>query len=359
MKPVTLPYLQSYKDRHGHQRHYFRRGSVRKALPGAPGSPEFLEAYQIAKSAPTTPASQNKAVAGTIEALVQEFYASGEFTQGLAASTQREYRYRLEWLRERYGDKWVKSMGRRNVLRMRDEKAETPGEANTLLRIVRRLLSFAVDREYRDDNPALRIKLFEGGEFRDWSDDELAKFERAHKPGAKERLAYALLLYTGQRRSDVAKMIEADFRGHTVRVVQVKTGEKVWIKAHPRLRDELGKRKGKTGPILLNGRGESYTSEGLGQFMADAIDTAELPDDCVTHGLRKTAARKLAEAGCSEDEIMAVTGHTTSAMVRLYVKGAKRAKMAESAMAKLGRQSKREKGRKPQKRKPRVDSPSP
>lgn len=59
-----------------------------------------------------------------------------------------------------------------------------------------------------------------------------------------------------------------------------------------------------------------------------------LPDDCVVHGLRKTAARKLAEAGCSEDEIMSVTGHASAQMVRLYVRGAKRSKMADSAVLK-------------------------
>lgn len=357
MKPVTLPFVQSYKDRHGHQRHYFRRGRVRKALPSDHTSPEFLEAYNLAQNSEAAQASQNKAKEGTIEALVREFYSAGEFTTAIVASTQREYRYRLEWLREKHGDKRVKMIGRRHILRMRDEKAETPGEANTLLRIIRRLMSFAVDRQYREDNPALRIKLFKGGEFPDWKDDELAKFERKHKRGTKARKAYALLLYTGQRRIDVAKMDGSDFKGMTVRVVQVKTGEKVWIPAHPLLRRELGSRV-PAGPVLLNARGEVFTSEALGQFLAAAIDEAELPDECVVHGLRKTAARKLAEAGCSEDEIMSITGHTTSAMVRLYVRGARRATMARSAMKKLGRQSKPKKRRKVQKAKVRVDGSS-
>ena len=54
-----------------------------------------------------------------------------------------------------------------------------------------------------------------------------------------------------------------------------------------------------------------FSDAGYGNMMADAIAAAGLPDRCVLHGLRKAAARRLAEAGCTEKEIAAVTGHTT------------------------------------------------
>lgn len=330
---MSLPYINSYRDRHGKMRHYFRRGGLRKILPGSPGSPEFLKAYDLAKNGQTTPASQKQAKAGTLEVLVREFYKSGEFRTGLKASTQREYRYRLEWLRREHGDKPIALLRRRHVKAIRDEKCETPGEANTLLRVFRRLLSFAVEQEYREDNPALRIKLFKGGEFRDWSDEELAKFEAKHEPGTMARLAYALLLYTGQRRQDGAAMLETDALGDRIKVVQEKTNEKIDIPAHEALRAELALRK-RNYMMLVTDKGKPFTSESLGQFLAAAIDDAELPDDCVVHGLRKTAARKMAEAGCSEDEIMAVTGHRSAQMVRLYVRGARRKKMADNAVLK-------------------------
>ena len=53
------------------------------------------------------------------------------------------------------------------------------------------------------------------------------------------------------------------------------------------------------------------------------------------HGLRKCAARKLAEAGCSEEEIKAVTGRTTTRMVEHYVKDASQTKRASAAILKL------------------------
>ena len=54
------------------------------------------------------------------------------------------------------------------------------------------------------------------------------------------------------------------------------------------------------------------------------------------HGLRKTAAARLAEAGCTEQEIMAVTGHVTSRMVTKYTKDASKKKQATRGDPKAG-----------------------
>jgi integrase len=53
----------------------------------------------------------------------------------------------------------------------------------------------------------------------------------------------------------------------------------------------------------------------------------------VLHGLRKTAARKLAELGLAEGDIQAITGHVTSRMVAKYVKGASQHRRAKRAMS--------------------------
>jgi len=57
-----------------------------------------------------------------------------------------------------------------------------------------------------------------------------------------------------------------------------------------------------------------------------------LPQRCVTYGLRKAAARLLAEAGCTTHEIMAITGHKTLAEVERYTRAAAQKKLAASAM---------------------------
>jgi hypothetical protein len=50
--------------------------------------------------------------------------------------------------------------------------------------------------------------------------------------------------------------------------------------------------------LLTKPDGSAFDSNGLGIWFAEAIEDAGLPDACVLHGLRKTAARMLAEAGC-------------------------------------------------------------
>ena len=55
---------------------------------------------------------------------------------------------------------------RKHIKGWRDARGETPGMANMIVRIVRALLSYAVDNDYRPDNPAKRIKPFKLGEHR-------------------------------------------------------------------------------------------------------------------------------------------------------------------------------------------------
>ena len=56
------------------------------------------------------------------------------------------------------------------------------------------------------------------------------------------------------------------------------------------------------------------------------------------HGLRKAAARRLAEAGCTEKEIAAVTGHTTLKEVARYTRAADQRRLAAGVVAKLTEQ---------------------
>ena len=51
------------------------------------------------------------------------------------------------------------------------------------------------------------------------------------------------------------------------------------------------------------------------------------------HGLRKAACRRLAEAGCSANEIAAISGHASLREVERYTKAADQARMARNAMA--------------------------
>ena len=53
---------------------------------------------------------------------------------------------------------------------------------------------------------------------------------------------------------------------------------------------------------------------------------------CKPHGLRKAAARRLAEAGCSASEIMLITRHKTLAEVERYTRAAEQERLARQAI---------------------------
>lgn len=116
------------------------------------------------------------------------------------------------------------------------------------------------------------------------------------------------MLYTGQRRSDVHRMTWADVSEVTIRVVQQKTGHKLSLPLHCDLISILTT-AGRDHVTIINTEfGKPFTVDGFGQWMRDAINAAGLPLDCQPHGLRKAAGRRLAEAGCTAHEIMAVLG---------------------------------------------------
>ncbi|MGA8470856.1 MAG: tyrosine-type recombinase/integrase, partial [Pseudolabrys sp.] len=56
--------------------------------------------------------------------------------------------------------------------------------------------------------------------------------------------------------------------------------------------------------------------------------------NCSAHGLRKAAAWRLAEAGCTAHEIAAITGHASLKQVSHYTKAVDQKRLATAAMDK-------------------------
>jgi integrase len=230
----------------------------------------------------------------------------------------------------------VRLLEKRHIRKMRDEKADTPGAANTVLRMLKILLNFAVEDGLIAGSPAARMKELKVGEWRAWTDDECVAFEKRWAPGTMQRRAYTLALYTGQRLSDLVLMSRAHRKDGLIHVAgQSKTGTELWIPEHRALTAELALGIAGISALLTTPtQGKPFDSIYFGAWFAEAIEKAGLPDDCVLHGLRKTAARKLADVGCSEDEIKAITGHTNSRMIAHYTKSADKRKRARAAITK-------------------------
>ena len=83
--------------------------------------------------------------------------------------------------------------------------------------------------------------------------------------------------------------------------------------------------------FLVTEFGKPFTSNGFGNWFKKRCREAGLPH-CSAHGVRKAAAAKLAEVGCSDHEIMAIGGWKTLKEVQRYTKGARKRVLSDNAM---------------------------
>jgi enterobacteria phage integrase len=123
-----------------------------------------------------------------------------------------------------------------------------------------------------------------------------------------------------------------DVEGSTIKVIQGKTKAELWIPLHPDLSAALAAWPRTHMVMLTTHYGEPHSVKGLGNWMAVTIAQAGLPDRCVTHGLRKVAARRLAEAGCTAHQIMSITGHQSMKEVERYTKAVEQKRLAVAAI---------------------------
>jgi integrase len=337
---VDLPYVNAFQSHHGkgRWRYYFRRkGCKRVALPH-PDDPGFLDAYKAALGRPdVVPVG---IVAGSFGSLCEDYMRSADFVQ-LADSTRREMKYVINALIAEHGSKRLAKLERRHILGWKDKLAAKPGAANKMLRTVKQLMTFAEARDLRPDNLGKGIKMMRGGRWRAWTDDELTAFEERWPLGTRERTGFALALYTGQRRSDLVTLKWSSIAGNAFRLKQQKTKTDLAIPIHPALKEALAAvRPRHEAAIIAGDKGQRISPVYFGHVMAAAIEAAGLPQECILHGLRKTAGRLLAEAGA---QVAPITGHKTERMTAEYSRDANQEKLARASVLKWSKTAARNK----------------
>src|SRR6266566_1650984 len=234
MPVLKLKYINEYRDRTGKLRRYFRRGAVRGPLPGDVGSAEFMAAYQGYLQARPVQAASLAKPAGSLGALVTEFYGARPF-QNLKPSSRKTYRRVLEPLARAHGHRTALITHMQAAKLIQEIGARTPAMANLTKAILQNVMKYAVRAGWRQDNPFIGIDLFKIGTHHTWTEGELQTFEARWPLGTRQRLAYALLLYTGQRIGDVVRMNRADIVGGELHVIQEKTGAELYLPVVPEL----------------------------------------------------------------------------------------------------------------------------
>jgi integrase len=340
MTRFRLKHTHEFRDRTGKLRRYARPPGAKHAtpLPGAPGSAEFMSVYHAALAAAATPSEIGLARTsrGSVSAVIVDYYRDIRFL-AMAPGTQKMRRAILEQFRASYGDRQIAGLQRVHIVSLLGTKK--PFAARNWLKTLRGLMQFLVATEQRLDDPTAGIKLpkARAGEIHSWTEAEIKKFEARHRIGTQARLAEALLLFTAQRRSDVVVMGRQHVRDGILTVRQRKTGRVLEIPIHPRLAEILAATPSEHLTFLTTSSGKPFSPAGFGNLFRQWCDEARLPKHCSAHGLRKAACRRLAEAGCTEHEISAISGHLSLSEVQRYTRAASQAKMARRAMATVTR----------------------
>jgi integrase len=324
---------------------YFRRrlGAPKLRLRAEPRSPQFLAEYHTALLAAEKPGAPD-IKAGSYRWLMVQYFASSEF-RDLDPRTQRTRRGILEATcqepispasKELFADFPLKRMGAKAIRVLRDRKAGLPEAANNRVKAVRRMFAWAIEAELVTDNPARDVSYkrrpTEG--HHTWSQEEIAQFEARHPVGSRARLALALLIYTGVRRSDLVLLGRQHVRQGWLKFTAQKGRNRRRITVEIPVIEPL-RRALAAGPcgdltFLTTEQGKPFSAAGFGNWFRDRCNEAKLPQ-CSAHGLRKAGAALAAENGATVHELMAIFGWLTMKEAERYTQAAQRKKLAGRA----------------------------
>ena len=276
---MNLPYLECVTAR-GRRYWYYRRAGRRVPITHDAGvrlskdDTAFLPAYgrihegfEISRIAPRE---------GSVQDVVTRYKASPDYNQ-LAPKTRRDYARFLDALVRQYGDLSIAKMPRDAVIAFRDKYATTPRTANYAVSVVKMLLTYSVDRGYRENNPASRIKALRTGDgHRPWEEVEVEAFRKTWGALTRERVAFELLLNTGQRGQDIPPMMRQHYFRGDISIRQQKTKERLWIPASRDLKEVLDPWLQNHGHLLIlpTMSGKAFGIDYFRHTMRDAIRAA-------------------------------------------------------------------------------------
>lgn len=343
MRKRWLPeWVSEYRDRHGKPRYRFRRkGFATYSFKAAPGTEAFRHEYASCVDGTTAPpieAGADRAAPGSFDDLIARYYRSPDFLDP-SERTRVVYRGVIERWRNheptsgrRYGDAMVRDLQARHVEKMMADMLPHRTAANMLRKRLKALMQFAIRQGMAKVNPldATRPFKVESDGFHTWSEEEIAAYEAKHARGTVARLTFDLLLFTGQRGGDVRLMGRGHVRNKRITLKQEKTGVTVSLPILPPLAESILATPSGAMVFIVNGLGRPFTRKGFGNRFRAWCDEAGLPE-CSAHGLRKAAARRFAEAGCSNQQIKSWTGHTTDSEVARYTAAADQRMLSDEA----------------------------
>ena len=341
-------HISSFVDRHGKRRYRWRHKGRAGYFQHHPNSPEGraeLEAFIAAAPVGTA----DKHPHGSVGWAMARYLASPAFLGSKNAQTERTARLILDKFvaesqvaRDRIVDfrfDHIEAILMKAARPWTDEKGRKrggPSAAGNLRGELKPFFDYAIKLlGLQQPNPvdqAAAIAVPRGG-FHTWTEAEIAQYRAKHEVGTKARLALEIFLWTAQRRGDASTFGRRHIVNGRIEFTAGKTDKEMWLPIAPQLVEAIEAMKVTgTETFLVTDFGKPFSVAGLGNKMRQWCNEAGLPH-CTAHGLRKAAARRAAEQGASDRELMGLGGWSSSKQVGVYTAAVDQKRMAEQALA--------------------------
>lgn len=275
---------------------------------------------------------------GSLAALDALFQTDDEF-RSMKPRTQSSYLYTIKPALAWAGDMQVTSLSRKELKAWYRSQRDAHGAANSRNSIaaLRRLLAFGLSEDWIADNPALKMKVTTPiSRERVWTESERDAFVTHAAAQKRPSMATAVMLgwCLGQRPADLRGLSWSAYDGQSIELRQNKTGVALRVPALAELRKLLDALPRTSVQIVVSETTKRpYQESAFQHLFADLRDGAGLPKDLQFRDLRRTLATALGAAGCTDDQIRAITGHKTRNVVAVYVRPDDT--FAKSAMTRL------------------------
>jgi integrase len=290
--------------------------------------PEITDAL-LAKAA----AAKRGTAADTLAGLIRAYRASPQF-DSKADKTKADYRQRLDQIEAQFGRVPIRLIPklRGEVIKWRDEMADTPRAADRCVGMLQTVLTWAEDREMIERNPLARIgKLHRVNrsdliwEAHHWEAVNALDDKGVPKVPGYVRRVLTLGSLTGLRIGDLLRVAWEDLQPGYIALKTRKTGGEAIIPLHPELARFF------TGPgqgvILRNTLGRPWSLEGWksawGRAQPEGFDRH-------VHDLRGTFATRLMAAGFSDTEIALVMGWRAERIAAIRMRYVDRGRVARA-----------------------------
>ncbi len=326
---VNMKYAERTTAKNREYWYYRRNGRRHGRLRGDKGSRQWLADYHRIDA--TFSGQVFCDIPNSFKDVVKRYMASPDYVD-LRDSSKRLYKTYLNQLVEVFGGTDIAAIRRVHVRAYRDKISHKRGAANTSVLVMKVVMVWAMDADMIIANPALGIKSLKIGSYKAWPESLIERFI-ANAPEDLGR-AVAFALYTAQRKGDVLKARWSDIEDGGINFIQQKTGRHIWVPIHPDLQEILNATPRRGVMILTTKTGRPWTISNFKNAFGRACKRLDV-GGYVFHGLRKSAASRLAEAGCTTEQIKAVTGHESDHMAAYYARGAEQKKLAKAALKKL------------------------